>query len=67
LELCLWDWGAEASRGERHLEVNYELAAKKIGNQNTSREYENKETIFRQGDAADARFYIQARQKSGPS
>jgi hypothetical protein len=40
---------------------------KKIGNQNTSREYENKETIFRQGDAADARFYIQAPQKSGPS
>jgi hypothetical protein len=23
----VWDCGAEASRGERHLEVNYELAA----------------------------------------
>jgi len=25
-QLCLWDWGAEASRGGRYLEVNYELA-----------------------------------------
>jgi CRP-like cAMP-binding protein len=32
---------------------------KKIGNQKTSRELRNKETIFRQGDAADAMFYIQ--------
>ena len=32
---------------------------RKIGNQKTSREYRNKETIFRQGDAADAMFYVQ--------
>jgi CRP-like cAMP-binding protein len=32
---------------------------RKVGNQKTSREYRNKETIFRQGDAADAMFYIQ--------
>jgi len=31
----------------------------KIGSQKTSREYRNKETIFRQGDAADAMFYVQ--------
>src|ERR1700736_4866289 len=28
VSLCMWDGGAEASRGERHLEVNYELAAR---------------------------------------
>ena len=33
---------------------------KKIGKQKTSREYRNKETIFSQGDASDAMFYIQA-------
>jgi hypothetical protein len=27
-ELCLWDCGAEASRGERCSGVNYELAAR---------------------------------------
>jgi len=32
---------------------------KRIGNQKTSRAYRNRETIFRQGDAADAMFYIQ--------
>src|SRR4029077_6534673 len=32
---------------------------KKIGKQKTSREYRNKETIFSQGDASDAMFYIQ--------
>jgi CRP/FNR family cyclic AMP-dependent transcriptional regulator len=32
---------------------------KKIGKQKTSREYRNKETIFNQGDASDAMFYIQ--------
>lgn len=32
---------------------------KKIGDQKTSRKYQNKETIFRQGDRADAMFYIQ--------
>lgn len=32
---------------------------KKIGKEKTSREYCNQETIFRQGDAADAMFYIQ--------
>jgi CRP/FNR family cyclic AMP-dependent transcriptional regulator len=32
---------------------------KKIGNQKTSREYHNTETIFKQGAAADAMFYIQ--------
>jgi len=31
---------------------------KKIGKEKTSREYGNKETIFRQGDVADAMFYI---------
>jgi hypothetical protein len=24
-QLCLWEWVAEASRGERYLEVSYEL------------------------------------------
>lgn len=33
---------------------------KKIGNQKNSREYRDKETILRQGHAADAMFYIQA-------
>jgi hypothetical protein len=28
LELYFWDCGAEASRGEQHLEVNYEPAAR---------------------------------------
>jgi CRP/FNR family cyclic AMP-dependent transcriptional regulator len=32
---------------------------KKIGKQKTSREYRDKETIFSQGDASDAMFYIQ--------
>jgi CRP/FNR family cyclic AMP-dependent transcriptional regulator len=32
---------------------------KKIGNRKTSREYRHRETIFRQGDAADAMYYIQ--------
>jgi CRP/FNR family transcriptional regulator, cyclic AMP receptor protein len=32
---------------------------KKIGKQKTSREYRNRETIFSQGDASDAMFYIQ--------
>src|ERR1700747_929975 len=31
---------------------------KKIGNEKTSREYRNKETIFRQGDPSDAMFYV---------
>jgi CRP-like cAMP-binding protein len=31
---------------------------KKIGNRKTSREYRHTETIFRQGDAADAMYYI---------
>jgi CRP/FNR family cyclic AMP-dependent transcriptional regulator len=32
---------------------------KKIGKEKTSREYCNKETIFKQGDPSDAMFYIQ--------
>jgi CRP/FNR family cyclic AMP-dependent transcriptional regulator len=32
---------------------------KKIGNRKTSRGYRHKETIYRQGDAADAMFYVQ--------
>jgi len=32
---------------------------KKINKEKTSREYRNKEIIFKQGDAADAMFYIQ--------
>ena len=32
---------------------------KKIGDRKTSHDYRHKETIFRQGDAADAMFYIQ--------
>ncbi len=32
----------------------------KAGNQNRSREYQNKEAVFSQGDAADAAFYIQS-------
>ena len=32
---------------------------KKIGSRKTSRAYRNNEAIFRQGDAADAMFYIQ--------
>lgn len=32
---------------------------KKIGNQKTSRGYRNKETIFRQGEMADAMFYVE--------
>ena len=32
---------------------------KKIGKDKTSREYCNQEIVFRQGDAADAMFYIQ--------
>jgi CRP-like cAMP-binding protein len=32
---------------------------KKIGDRKTSREYRHKETIYRQGDAADAMFYIE--------
>jgi CRP-like cAMP-binding protein len=32
---------------------------KKIGDRKTSREYRHKETIYRQGDAADAMFYVQ--------
>src|ERR1700720_4220777 len=41
------------------LNLNSKDLLKKIGKQKTSREYRNKETIFRQGDAADAMFYIQ--------
>jgi CRP/FNR family transcriptional regulator, cyclic AMP receptor protein len=32
---------------------------RKIGNQKTSRGYRNKEIIYRQGDTADAMFYVQ--------
>jgi CRP-like cAMP-binding protein len=32
---------------------------KKIGNRKTSRKYRHKEAIYRQGDAADAMFYVQ--------
>ena len=32
---------------------------KKIGNRKMSREYRHRETIFRQGDAADAMYYIE--------
>src|SRR5271169_5857152 len=33
---------------------------KKIGSRRTSREYRNKQSIFLQGDAADAMFYVEA-------
>jgi CRP/FNR family cyclic AMP-dependent transcriptional regulator len=33
---------------------------KRIGSERTSREYGNKQSIFSQGDAADAMFYIEA-------
>ncbi len=33
---------------------------KKIGSRRTSREYRNKESIFSQGDVADAMFYVEA-------
>lgn len=41
--------------------INFSSAdlLKKIGNRKTSRVYRNKEIIFRQGDTADAMFYIQ--------
>jgi CRP/FNR family transcriptional regulator, cyclic AMP receptor protein len=41
------------------LNLNSRDLLKKIGKQKTSREYRNKETIFSQGDASDAMFYIQ--------
>jgi CRP/FNR family transcriptional regulator, cyclic AMP receptor protein len=41
------------------LNLNSKDLLKKIGKQKTSREYRNKETIFSQGDASDAMFYIQ--------
>ena len=46
--------------GNKHTRnLNSRDLLKKIGKQKTSREYRNKETIFSQGDASDAMFYIQ--------
>jgi CRP/FNR family transcriptional regulator, cyclic AMP receptor protein len=41
------------------LNLNSRDLLKKIGKQKTSRDYRSKETIFSQGDASDAMFYIQ--------
>ena len=45
------------SKGNLHFAAKDLL--KKIGKDKTSREYCNQEIVFRQGDTADAMFYIQ--------
>ena len=45
---------------KRVLTFNSGTFLKKIGSQQTSREYRNKQPIFSQGDVADAMFYVEA-------
>ncbi|MGB7556562.1 MAG: Crp/Fnr family transcriptional regulator [Candidatus Korobacteraceae bacterium] len=45
---------------KRALTFNSGKFLKTIGSRRTSREYRNKESIFSQGDVADAMFYIEA-------
>ncbi len=45
---------------KRALTFNPATFLKKIGSQQTSREYRNKQPIFSQGDAADAMFHVEA-------
>src|SRR5579863_9667743 len=46
--------------GQRALTFKRGAFLKKIGSERTSREYGNKQSIFSQGDAADAMFYVEA-------
>jgi len=46
--------------GKRALTFKPGAFLKRIGGQRTSREYRNKQSIFSQGDAADAMFYVEA-------
>jgi len=45
---------------KRTLAFDNEMFLKRIGRRKTTREYKNKETIFTQGDVADAMFYVGA-------
>ena len=45
---------------KRTLAFDNEMFLKRIGRRKTTREYKNKETIFTQGDVADAMFYVKA-------
>ncbi|HEY4959393.1 MAG TPA: cyclic nucleotide-binding domain-containing protein, partial [Terriglobales bacterium] len=42
------------------LTFDHGIFLKRIGKRSTVRDYENKQLIFSQGDAADAMFYIEA-------
>src|SRR5208283_1858428 len=46
--------------GKRTLTFKPGALLKRIGSERTSREYGNKQSIFAQGDAADAMFYVEA-------
>ncbi len=46
--------------GKRALTFKPGAFLKRIGGQRTSREYGNKQSIFSQGEAADAMFYVEA-------
>ena len=45
---------------KRTLAFDNEMFLKRIGRRKTTREYKNNETIFTQGDVADAMFYVGA-------
>src|SRR5450755_3312038 len=45
---------------KRALTFDPETFLHRIGNRKSTREYENKENVFKQGDVADAMFYVQA-------
>jgi CRP/FNR family cyclic AMP-dependent transcriptional regulator len=46
--------------GKRTLAFSSATFLEKIASRRTSREYRNKESIFSQGDVADAMFYVEA-------
>lgn len=45
---------------KRSLMFDPEMFLQKIGKRKSTREYKNKETVFEQGDVADAMFYVEA-------
>src|SRR5271169_1545117 len=45
---------------KRALRFDHGIFLARIGKRSTTRDYQNKQLIFSQGDAADAMFYIEA-------